>query len=73
MAEDKNAPTTQDEKPQSGTLLEQATAAHKKGQRESALAKVKDLVSKRNEHMKALRLIDAEIADVQAKFDAGIL
>jgi hypothetical protein len=57
----------------SANIIDQVNAELLKGEKESLKAKVKNLIQKKNEHLKAINQIDIEIKKLLSDFDAGIL
>lgn len=55
-----------------GSLIDQVRADLNKAERESVKAKLKENLKKRNEHEKAIRLIDAENTKIITEFEAGL-
>lgn len=56
-----------------GSLLDQVKAALQKGAKEGVKTKLMELMKKRAEHEKAMRLIDAEVTKLIKDFEDGLL
>jgi len=61
------------EKPQSGSLEQQVLADITKSKKESAKAKLKEVMLKKMEAQRTVRLCDEEIAKIVGDFDRGLL
>ena len=56
-----------------GALIKQVDAEIKKGKASEAKQQAQKIIKEKAEHERAIRQLDAQLAELGAKFDAGIL
>lgn len=64
---------TQQQPQEKGSLVDQVKAAIAKGAKEGVKNKLTELLKKRAEHEKGMRLIDAEVNKIVSDFEQGLL
>lgn len=69
MADDRQQ---QQQGDQSGSLLDQVKKAIEKSAKEAVKGKLTELMKKRMEHEKGIKLIDAEMTKIVGDFESGL-